>query len=69
MVGFSLCTSENDACYVPLLHDGKENKQLDFDEAIKILKILLEDNGIKKILHNMKFDALVLDKYNIKIQN
>ncbi len=69
MIGFSLCTSENDACYVPLLHDEEENKQIDFDEAIKILKILLEDNGIKKILHNMKFDALVLDKYNIKIQN
>ena len=69
MVGFSLCTSENDACYVPLLHDGEENKQIDFDEAIKILKLILEDNGIKKILHNMKFDALVLDKYNIKIQN
>ena len=69
MIGFSLCTSENDACYVPLLHDEEGNKQIDFDEAIKILKILLEDNGIKKILHNMKFDALVLDKYNIKIQN
>ncbi len=69
MIGFSLCTSENDACYVPLLHNEKENKQIDFDEAIKILKILLGDNGIKKILHNIKFDALVLDKYNIKIQN
>jgi len=68
MVGFSLCTSENDACYVPLLH--KENdKQIDFDKAIDILKSILEDNGIKKILHNMKFDALVVDKYNINIKN
>ena len=68
MVGFSLCTSENDACYVPLLH--KENdKQIDFDQAIDILKSILEDNGIKKILHNMKFDALVVDKYNINIKN
>ena len=69
MVGFSLCTSENNACYVPLLHDGEENRQIDFDEAIKVLKKILENNGIKKILHNMKFDALVLDKYNINIQN
>ena len=68
MVGFSLCISENDACYVPLLH--KENdKQIDFDQAIDILKPILEDNGIKKILHNMKFDALVVDKYNINIKN
>ena len=68
MVGFSLCTSENDACYVPLLHE-ENDKQIDFDQAIDILKSILEDNGIKKILHNMKFDALVLDKYNINIKN
>ncbi len=68
MVGFSLCTSENDACYVPLLHQ-ENDKQIDFDQAISILKSILEDNGIKKILHNMKFDALVIDKYNINIKN
>ena len=68
MVGFSLCTSENDACYVPLLHE-ENDKQIDFDQAIDILKSILEDNGIKKILHNMKFDALVVDKYNINIKN
>ena len=68
MVGFSLCTSENDACYVPLLHE-EIDKQIDFDQAIDILKSILEDNGIKKILHNMKFDALVVDKYDINIKN
>ena len=68
MVGFSMCTSENDACYVPLLHE-ESGKQIDFNQAINILKSILEDNGIKKILHNMKFDALVLDKYNIMIKN
>jgi len=68
MVGFSLCTSENDACYVPLLHKGND-KQINFAQAIDILKSILEDNGIKKILHNMKFDALVVDKYNINIKN
>ncbi len=68
MVGFSLCTSENDACYVPLLHE-ENDKQIDFDQAIDVLKSILEDNGIKKILHNMKFDALVVDKYNINIKN
>ena len=68
MVGFSLCTSENDACYVPLLHE-ENDKQIDFDQAIDILKSILEDNGIKKILHNMKFDALVVNKYDINIKN
>ncbi len=69
MVGFSLCTSENDACYVPLLHTKTDLKQLDFNDAITFLKNLLEDQSIIKILHNMKFDALVLAKYNINIEN
>ena len=69
MIGFSLCTSENDACYVPLLHTNERERQLKFDQAIETLKQILEDEGIKKILHNMKYDALVIDKYNIKIKN
>ena len=69
MIGFSLCTSENDACYVPLLHTSEGERQLKFDQAIEILRQILEDEGIKKILHNMKYDALVIDKYNIKIKN
>ncbi len=69
MVGFSLCTSENDACYVPLLHTKTDHKQLDFNDAKTFLKELLEDESIIKILHNMKFDALVLAKYNITIEN
>ena len=69
MIGFSLCTSENDACYVPLLHTNEGERQLEFDQAIEILRQILEDEGIKKILHNMKYDALVIDKYNIKIKN
>ena len=69
MVGFSLCTSENDACYVPLLHTKTDHKQLDFNDAKTFLKELLEDESIIKILHNMKFDALVLAKYNINIEN
>ena len=69
MVGFSLCTSENDACYVPLLHTKTDHKQLDFNDAKTFLKELLEDKSIVKILHNMKFDALVLAKYNINIEN
>ena len=48
MIGFSLCTSENDACYVPLLHTSEGERQLKFDQAIEILRQILEDEGIKK---------------------
>ena len=68
LIGFSLAIDVNDACYVPLKHDNA-NKQINFDDAIEFLKSLNADSSILKIFHNKKYDALVLDKYNIKVNS
>ena len=68
LIGFSLAIDVNDACYVPLKHDNA-NKQINFDDAIEFLKSVTEDSSILKIFHNKKYDALVLDKYNIKVNS
>ena len=68
LIGFSLAVDVNDACYVPLKHDNA-NKQINFDDAIEFLKSVTEDSSILKIFHNKKYDALVLDKYNIKVNS
>ncbi|MFL2844493.1 MAG: DNA polymerase I [Alphaproteobacteria bacterium] len=68
LIGFSLAIDVNDACYVPLKHDNA-NKQINFDDAIEFLKSLNTDSSILKIFHNKKYDALVLDKYNIKVNS
>lgn len=76
LVGFSLSTEAGKACYVPLAHKGEQQdllnpgtmpKQIPFKEALAILKPLLEDPGILKIGQNIKYDALVLKKYNVDI--
>lgn len=69
LIGFSMCIRPGEACYVPLKHIETDEKQLNFEESLVFLKLLLEDEGIIKILHNMKYDGLVLSKYKIDIKN
>jgi DNA polymerase I len=75
LVGFSLCTGENEACYVPLQHRSSEDLfgegalpgQITLAEAIARLKIVLETSSILKIGHNIAYDALVLAQHGITI--
>ena len=68
IVGFSLCSEEGRAYYVPLNHGKKivgqdlfdvsfeREKQICPQTAAKYLRPLLEDASILKIGHNIKFD-------------
>ncbi len=71
MVGLSLATAPGRACYVPLRHGSNSQgsllsetapapAQIPFDEAIARLKPLLENPGVLKIGHNIKYDVLVM---------
>ncbi|WP_323796846.1 DNA polymerase I [Nisaea sp.] len=75
LVGVSMSIVPGKACYIPLGHtegeaqgnllggsDGGEDgpKQIPRDEALALLKPLLEDPSVLKVLHNTKYDALVL---------
>jgi len=68
LIGFSLAIDVNEACYIPLMHDNADT-QINFDDAIEFLKSVNTDSSILKIFHNKKYDALVLDKYNIKVNS
>ncbi len=65
MVGFSLALAPGKACYVPLLHrtgqgdllgGGVIEGQIKLDEALRILKPMLEHPAVLKIGQNVKFD-------------
>ena len=68
LIGFSLATDINEACYIPIKHDNAD-EQIHINDAIDFLKSMNEDPSILKIFHNKKYDALVLDKYNIKVNS
>ncbi|MCC6888671.1 MAG: DNA polymerase I, partial [Hyphomicrobiales bacterium] len=78
LCGFSLALTPNEACYVPLAHRrnggaeglfdaGLEPQQIAEQDALHAMQPLLEDAGVLKIGHNLKFDWQVLFQRGICI--
>lgn len=75
LVGVSLAVGPGEACYIPLGHGAKglalddENvsKQIDTAKALKLLKPMLQDPSVLKVGQNIKYDALVLSRYDVSI--
>ncbi|MFM9827324.1 MAG: DNA polymerase I [Sphingomonas sp.] len=72
LVGISLSTAPNHACYIPLGHGGtdmfaEKPVQLARADAIAALKPLLEDKGVLKIGHNLKYDMIILGRVGIDV--
>ena len=65
LVGISMSTDPGKACYIPLNH--QEGKNLNEKEVLKKLKIILEDESIKKIGQNIKFDYIIFYHRGIKL--
>ncbi len=57
LVGISISNKIGEACYIPLNHVSGAN--LDEKKVLSILKNYLEDESIKKIGQNIKFDFIV----------
>jgi len=69
LVGISLSINPNEACYIPIHHYYLGvPKQLAIDEIIQKLKPIFEDQSIKKIGQNVKFDYCILANYGITVK-
>ena len=72
LVGISLATGPNQACYIPLAHGGtdmfaEKPQQIDRAVALARLKPLLESDAVLKIGQNAKYDLNVLARYGIVV--
>ncbi len=83
MVGVSLSLEPGTGCYIPLRHTGGAPQgsldlggkdeatdappQIPIKDAIKLLKPLLENPGVLKIGHNIKFDMHVFAREGIDV--
>ncbi|HEV7439638.1 MAG TPA: DNA polymerase I, partial [Methylobacterium sp.] len=75
LVGVSLATGPGRAAYIPLTHRGGEDLfgegllpgQIPLDDALALLKPLLENPGVLKVGQNLKYDWLVLSRYGITV--
>jgi DNA polymerase-1 len=78
LVGISLCVEPGQACYVPLAHKagdgdglfGSEERaegQMGLEDALKMLRPMLQDDSIVKIGQNMKYDAKIFARYDVAV--
>tara|TARA_R110002072_G_scaffold21902_5_gene77187 strand:+ start:17024 stop:19765 length:2742 start_codon:yes stop_codon:yes gene_type:complete len=69
IVGVSFAITENHAAYVPLQHDyAGAPEQLSLTSALERLKPILENEDIKKIGQNLKYDLEVFANYDITLR-
>ena len=78
LVGISLAVEPGAACYIPLTHrdgdagdlfgsDKLAEGQMPLQEALDLLKPVLEDPAILKIGQNMKYDAKIFARYGVEV--
>ncbi len=78
LVGICLCVEPGGAGYLPLAHresatddlfgsDALAEGQMPFDEALAILKPVLEAPSVLKLFQNAKYDCKILTRYGIDV--
>ena len=65
LVGISICYEANQAFYIPLGH--LERTELKKDLVLKKLKPILEDESIKKVGQNIKYDFIIFKNHGIEL--
>jgi DNA polymerase-1 len=69
IVGVSFCVEPGFAAYVPLQHDyAGAPEQLDRAQVLAALRPILENPGVAKVGHHLKYDAHVLLNYGIRLE-
>jgi DNA polymerase I len=72
LVGISLCAEPATACYLPLGHRREDGSalpgQLSLAEVRQALSPLLEDEGLPKLGHNLKFDLAILENQGFRLR-
>ena len=67
LVGMSISFEIGKAYYIPLSHKNSQN--LDEKRVLNLLKPILEDESIKKIGQNIKFDYIIFYHRGIKLKS
>ena len=77
LVGICLSVEIGEACYIPLGHTNGEDDlfggaslcsgQINLEEALTILRPVLQDPSIIKIGQNIKYDTKIFARYNVNL--
>ncbi|GLQ35229.1 DNA polymerase I [Amylibacter marinus] len=77
LVGICLSVEPGEACYIPLTHkdgegdlfggDNLAEGQIPLEQALEILRPVLQDPSIMKIGQNIKYDTKIMARYDVAI--
>jgi DNA polymerase I len=72
IIGFSLATAPDKACYVPLAHGGtdllaEKPDQIETGAALDRLRALMVNPSVLKIGQNLKYDMTILARHDIVV--
>ena len=69
VVGLAFSTGPRDADYVPTGHRGLSDvSSIPVKTALDILRPVLEDPAVRKSGHDLKFDAIVLERHGVALR-
>jgi len=70
LVGISVAVQPGKAYYIPLGHSVGQDVglQLPLKHVVSVLQPVLADKNVAKVLHNAKYDMMVLSRYGLTIQ-
>ena len=68
LVGLSLAVEPNRGYYIPIGHKHYPGEQLPVEQVIGVLQKALTDPEIEKAGHNLKYDAVVLERAGLAIK-
>ena len=72
IVGISVSYQKNSGFYIPILYPEKEKNNFgdnDLEVVLSAMKEFFEDKDIRKVGQNIKYDALILFRHNVKLPN
>ena len=69
LVGISMATAEAESWYIPVGHQRREDeRQLDLQTVTAAIGPFLADPARGKILHNAKYDLIVLERHGLPVR-
>jgi len=70
LVGISICNEKESAFYIPVAHSSSlvsPGVQIDIKDTVRALSPILQDAGISKIGHNLKYDLMLLGRNGVPV--
>ncbi len=67
LVGISLAVEPGEGYYIPVGHRVGDDPQLPLEVVIEHLRPALTDPGIPKYGHNIKYDAVIMERHGLKV--